>query len=113
MKKILFLFLAATLVFSCTNKANTAEDTTDKRAKYIFLFVGDGMGHSIVSATESYLSYKAGKIGGEQLTMTTFPIAGDATTYSDNAIVTCSAAAGTAIACGVKTFTMSNAAKNT
>ena len=81
---------------SCTQKE-------EERAKYVFLFIGDGMGNSHVSVTESYLSWKAGKLGGEQLTMTTFPIAGDATTYSDNAIVTCSAAAGTAIACGVKT----------
>ena len=107
MKKILLIFAAALMIFSsCNNTANnakTADDNKNQKAKYIFLFVGDGMGHSIISATESYLSYKAGKIGGEQLTMTTFPIAGDATTYSDNAIVTCSAAAGTAIACGVKT----------
>lgn len=103
MKKFLFIILSACVLFSCSNRPQSTEDTSDKKAKYIFLFVGDGMGHSIVSATESYLSYKAGKIGGEQLTMTSFPIAGDATTYSDNAIVTCSAAGGTAIACGVKT----------
>ena len=103
MKKILVLFLAAMTVMSCCNNPKTADKADNSKAKYIFLFVGDGMGHSIVSATESYLSYKAGKIGGEQLTMTSFPIAGDASTYSDNAIVTCSAASGTAIACGVKT----------
>ncbi|MBO5980036.1 MAG: alkaline phosphatase [Bacteroidales bacterium] len=76
---------------------------SDTRAKYIFLFIGDGMGASHVAVTESYLSYKEGKLGGEQLLMTQFPYYGMATTHSANRNVTCSSAAGTAIACGVKT----------
>lgn len=83
----------------CTGKVGE----NDEKAKYIFLFIGDGMGNSHVAATESYLSYKAGKKGGEQLTMTQFPYLGLATTYSANYNITCSAAAGTAIACGQKT----------
>lgn len=73
------------------------------KAKYIFLFIGDGMGASHVAAAESYLSYKAGKLGGEQLTFTQFPVLGMATTYSADRNITCSSAAGTAISCGVKT----------
>lgn len=80
---------------------NTRKD--EGRAKYIFLFIGDGMGNSHVAATESYLSYKEGKLGGEQLRFTQFPYLGLATTYSANASITCSSAAGTAIACGTKT----------
>ena len=80
---------------SCTQK--------DEKAKYIFLFIGDGMGNSHVSVTESYLSWKAGKLGGEQLTMTTFPVYGTATSHSADKRVTDSSAAGTAIACGEKT----------
>ncbi|MBQ8855381.1 MAG: alkaline phosphatase [Bacteroidales bacterium] len=79
----------------------TAKD--EGRAKYIFLFIGDGMGNSHVAATESYLSYKEGKLGGEQLRFTQFPYLGLASTYSANASITCSSAAGTAIACGAKT----------
>ena len=75
----------------------------EPKAKYIFLFIGDGMGNSHVAATESYLSYKAGKLGGEQLRFTQFPYLGLASTYSANASITCSSAAGTAIACGAKT----------
>ena len=71
--------------------------------KYVFLFIGDGMGVSHVAATDSYLSYKEGKLGGEQLLMTQFPCYGMASTHSANRNVTCSSAAGTAIACGVKT----------
>lgn len=75
----------------------------EEKAKYIFLFIGDGMGNSHVAVTESYLSYKAGKLGGEQLTMTTFPVFGTCTTHSANKRITDSSAAGTAIAAGEKT----------
>ena len=60
------------------------------------------MGATHVATTESYLSYKAGKLGGEQLLMTTFPYHGTVTTHSANKHVTCSSASGTAIACGEK-----------
>ena len=80
---------------SCTQK--------EEKAKYIFLFIGDGMGNSHVSVTESYLSWKEGKLGGEQLRMTTFPVYGTATSHSADKRVTDSSAAGTAIACGEKT----------
>lgn len=80
-----------------------ATEKDEIKAKYIFLFIGDGMGNTHVAATESYLSYKAGKLGGEQLRFTQFPYTGLASTYSANASVTCSSAAGTAIACGAKT----------
>ena len=75
----------------------------DQKAKYIFLFIGDGMGYNHVAATESYLSYKEGKLGGAMLTMSQFPYYGVATTFSANDYVTDSSAAGTAIASGEKT----------
>ena len=93
---IAFVFGQAMLT-SCSNPAEEA------KAKYIFLFIGDGMGHTNVFLTESYLSYKAGKHGGEQLTFTGFPVQGDATNYTVESNITCSAAAGTAIATGHKT----------
>lgn len=61
------------------------------------------MGYAHIAATESYLSYKEGKIGGEQLFFSSLPYYGVCTTYSANKHVTCSSAAGTAIACGEKT----------
>lgn len=95
------LVLAASLLMpvSCC----TVNEEEYSRPKYIFLFIGDGMGSTNVSLTESYLSYKAGKIGGEQLTFTKFPVLGAADTYSANKHITCSSAAGTAISCGIKT----------
>ena len=61
------------------------------------------MGNPIVSLTESYMSYKEGKLGGERLTFSSFPYFGLATNHSANRFITCSAAAGTAIATGQKT----------
>ena len=60
------------------------------------------MGNTHVAAAESYLSYKAGKLGGEQLGFTKFPVFGTATSHSASHQVTCSSASGTAIACGEK-----------
>ena len=61
------------------------------------------MGASQVAVTESYLSHLEGKLGGEQLCFTTFPVLGMCTTYSSSSVITDSAAAGTAIASGHKT----------
>lgn len=82
---------------------NSCSSEKEERPKYIFLFIGDGLGTSHVALTESYLSYKAGKLGGEQLSFSKFPYFGMSTTYSANRSITCSAAAATAIACGEKT----------
>ena len=71
--------------------------------KYIFLFIGDGMSYNNVALAESYLSYKNGKIGGEQLLFTQFPAHGSATSHSADRRVTDSSASGTAISTGCKT----------
>lgn len=99
----LLLFLTLLIGVSVVASGRTANHKKDDIAKYIFLFIGDGMGNSHVATAESYLSYKQGKLGGEQLLMTTFPYYGTATTFSADRQVTCSSAAGTAIACGKKT----------
>lgn len=90
--------IVTTLSGCCTNKVTNDE----QRAKYVFLFIGDGMGATHVAAAESYLSYKEGKLGGAELTMTQFPYYGTCTTHSADKHITCSSAAGTAIACGEK-----------
>jgi alkaline phosphatase len=76
------------------------------QAKYIFLFIGDGMGFGAVTLTEDYLAAvaaSANKPGSGTLAYSTFPVSGFATTYSASSWVTCSAASGTALACGSKT----------
>ncbi len=70
--------------------------------KYIFYFIGDGMGPNQVLAAEMYKAELQGKIGRERLCMTQFPFAGLISTYSAKNGVTDSSAAGTALACGQK-----------
>ena len=75
----------------------------EKQAKYVFYFIGDGMGFSHISLTEGYKATVEGKIGNEPLCFTQFPVMGMATSYSANKYITCSSAAGTALATGTKT----------
>lgn len=74
-----------------------------KTAKYVFYFIGDGMGVNQVNGTEMYFAQKEGKIGVKPLSFSKFPSATFASTYSVYNSVTCSAAAGTALATGIKT----------
>lgn len=69
--------------------------------KYIFYFIGDGMGMGPVTATEMY--NRQVLANPEPITMMQFPVAGVALTYSASSPVTDSAAAGTALSTGVKT----------
>ena len=73
-------------------------------AKYVFYFIGDGMGVNQVNGTEMYLAEQEGRIGAKSLLFTTFPVASVATTFSATNSVTDSAAAGTALATGSKTY---------
>lgn len=73
------------------------------QAKYIFLFIGDGMGMTQINATEMYLAELGGHIGTTPLSFTQYPAAGFATTHSASNGVTDSGAGGTALATGSKT----------
>ena len=74
-----------------------------QQAKYVFYFIGDGMGVNQVQGTELYLGELEGKIGITPLQFTQFPYTTVATTFSATNGVTDSAAAGTALATGNKT----------
>ena len=75
-----------------------------QQAKYVFYFIGDGMGVNQVNGTEMYLAEQEGRIGVTPLLFTTFPVGTMATTFSATNSVTDSSAAGTALATGVKTY---------
>ncbi len=95
--KHLRLVLTAILVAVCS-----LAQATDS-PKYIFLFIGDGMGTNIVHTTELYRGSDGDERGErEELVFTQFPVLGSLCTSSANSLVTDSAAAGTAIACGEK-----------
>ena len=73
------------------------------RAKYVFYFIGDGMGVNQVNGTETYLGALEGRIGITPLCFVQFPHVALVNTQSATNGVTDSAASGTALACGKKT----------
>ena len=74
-----------------------------QQAKYVFYFIGDGMGINQVQGTEIYRAELEGKMGISPLLFTQFPYSTVAITNSATNRVTDSAAAGTARASGRKT----------
>lgn len=95
MKKRIFSLFAATL-FVLTAMA-------ESQVKYVFYFIGDGMGVNQINVTETYLAALKGRIGFEPILMSEFPVVGLVNTYSATNGVTDSAAGGTALATGKKT----------
>lgn len=88
MKKIVLSLLALGAVWLSA--------AAQQPARYIFYFIGDGMGPGAVITAQNYL-------GDQPLLMTTFPVTSMITTYSASSPVTDSAAAGTALSTGYKT----------
>lgn len=94
MKKLIYTLLFALISIAANGQA-----------KYVFYFIGDGMGVNQVNGTEMYQAeILNGRIGVEPLLFTQFPVATFATTFSATNSVTDSAAAGTALATGEKTY---------
>lgn len=76
---------------------------SQQKAKYVFLFIGDGMGDNAVFATEMYKASLSGQGVFELMGFSQFPVQSFMTTYSANSLITDSAASGTAMATGEKT----------
>lgn len=74
-----------------------------QQPKYVFYFIGDGMGFNQINCTELYLASLNGKIGIEHLAFADLPYATFANSFSASSDVTDSAAAGTALATANKT----------
>jgi alkaline phosphatase len=94
------LLMALALLIATLARAGTSEAA----AKYVFLFIGDGMGTAQRNAAEFYLAGMRGGGGVEresQLVMNSLPAQGYIRTSSLSGI-TDSAAAGTALATGHK-----------
>lgn len=92
-----FLMLFVTVLFASA-----------QHPKYVFFFIGDGMGVNQVNATRMFVSSPkestTDSVSVKQLLMTTFPVASVATTHSATNRITDSAASGTALATGHKTY---------
>ncbi|MEF3168108.1 MAG: alkaline phosphatase [Deltaproteobacteria bacterium] len=81
-------------------------------AKYVFFFLGDGMSSSQIQATEAYLTTINGGSAmlaadllrpENRLNMSKMEVSGMQTTYDSHTLITDSASAATAFACGLKT----------
>lgn len=93
MKRLLFFLLSFIFCFSVSAEV-----------KYVFYFIGDGMGTNQVLGAEMYRSATEGQpLGRVQTLMTTFPYSGHAATFSKSNGITDSSAAGTCLATGTKT----------
>lgn len=92
-KKSLVLFIA--LFFTAALSAKTP--------KYIFYCIGDGMSFAHVMATQLFYENGNYEDGNESLVFLDFPVRSAIRTYANNSLITCSAAAGTALATGHKT----------
>lgn len=109
--KIIFtvLFIALLTVSSMTGVqensfiyGNVAEAASQDMPKYVFYFIGDGLGASQRQMAEYYLQETTNNKHAKLL-INNLPVAGINTTYSKDSLVTDSAAAGTALATGHKT----------
>lgn len=100
-KSIISIFVA---IFSVMSFTSCQTSQVEQEAKYVFYFIGDGMGFSHVAAAEYYSAFKEdGRIGNTSLSFTKFPVLGMASSYSASNVITCSSAAGTALSTGFKT----------
>ncbi|MFA6618610.1 MAG: alkaline phosphatase [Candidatus Neomarinimicrobiota bacterium] len=87
------VLLIAFMLMSCNKQ----------EAKYVFFFIGDGMGTAHINAAERYLASVEGKSGIIKLNLNQTNYTGSASTYSQDQYITDSGAAGTALATGHKT----------
>ena len=103
MKKLLLIALA--LVFALSAVAMAEEAAVPK---YVFMFIGDGMGNPQVAATQYYLGSIENPdsefpVPGD-LSFTTFPYLGMVTTYDASSYCPDSASTATSMASGEKTL---------
>ncbi len=105
MKRILALFCARVLALGMLGCA-AAEETA--APKYVFMFIGDGMGSPQVSATQYFLGTlqnpDAALPTPAELSFTTFQSVGIMTTYDASSFCPDSASTATSMASGEKTL---------
>ncbi len=89
---LLFVISISSITFADVNISNV------KPVKYVFFFIGDGMGDAQRQITEAYSK----TVFGKTLAMNDMPFGAETTTTLANGGITDSAAAATALACGVK-----------
>ena len=97
-KKLALAFMVCAVTFYCAGLGQVFADTSLYKgapAKYVFFFIGDGMGIPQRTAAESYK--------GDRLSIDKLPAQGITTTFANDRFITGSAASATALATGQKT----------
>ena len=90
---------------SADSGAKNASLASVGQAKYVFLFIGDGMAMTQINSAEVFSAARASSdINIMQLGFTQFPVVGLTTTHDAGTFITDSASAGTALATGNKTL---------
>ena len=103
--KFLVLFLALLMFvssFSFLGGTSFAESKNAKKAKYVFLFIGDGMGAAQVNAAQIYTGDKK-KVEIKPLEFYKFPTVSLVNTEDSTSFCPDSASTATAISSGTKT----------
>ncbi len=91
-----------TTALSQQSTSTKCPSSNSEMPKYVFMFIGDGLGFSQRQFSEYYLQTLEND-PSKKLLMNTFSVSGINTTHSADALITDSAAAGTALATGFKT----------
>lgn len=105
MKRVFILslkVLALSLVFFAISVLPVDAKKKTPTPKYVFYMIGDGMGINSVRGTEIY-NEGTGK-GPSEINFNHFPVKTFVNTHSANSLVTDSAAGGTALSTGFRTF---------
>ncbi len=106
-KRILSLLCALVLLLALAPAAGMAEETA-KTPKYVFMFIGDGMGNPQVTATQYYKGAVSNPDAqtpvAAELSFTQFADLGLMTTYDSTSFCPDSASTATAMSAGEKTL---------
>ena len=106
MKKFLAILCALALCLMCATAM--AEGESESHPKYVFMFIGDGMGNPQVTATQYYLGAMENPDSDipvpAQLSFTQFEALGLVTTYDASSFCPDSASTATSMASGKKTL---------
>ncbi|NOU59154.1 alkaline phosphatase [Marinifilum caeruleilacunae] len=100
---ICFILALAFGISSVFAQPSERDNYKGSAPKYIFYFIGDGMGLSQANTAEAYLAAINNTNGIQKLKLNTLPKQGFYTTYATDRFITGSAAAGTALSTGIKT----------
>jgi alkaline phosphatase len=97
--------VAIVMIFLVSGTTKAGTESPGPKAKFIFLFIGDGMAVAQRNAAELYLAKQRGVNRPEdvKLVMNTLPAQGVNTTYDLSSVIPDSASTATAIATGRKT----------